>query len=209
MGNLSKATEEINKDSSLANFIEPKYGNSLLLWAVLNNNEKAVELLLKSGAVVNKFNFFGDSPLEVSALYNTCDSEILQILLKYQPIDDSLTIYIRNEALINASKNCLNNVKLLVKNNANPLWISKKGEVFNSISPLAMSVIQEKYDITEYYLFELGIDPSSGNIINSKENTILMIDILQKSYSAKRTFDQEKTRQQIQKILDYIKSKEK
>ncbi len=204
IGNFELAREEIRNDSSLVDYIEPIYGNSVLFWAALNSNEKAVELLLTSGAEVNKCSFSGDSPLEMAAFYNPCKSPILKMMLAHQPKNDSLTSYLKNEALIEASKNCLSYVKLLVDYKAIPSWVSKRDNVFKTITPLAMSVVHEKFDIVEYYLFECRVEPSSGNIINNKGDTILMTDILWKSYNAERTFDQEKTRQQIRKILDFL-----
>ena len=205
--NWELAKEEIRKDSSLSNFIEPLYGNSLLFWAALNSNDKAVQLLLNSGAEVNKCNFTGNSPIEIAAFYNNCDSHILQMMLEHQPGNDSLTTYLRNEALIAASKNCLKKVKLLINYKANPSWVSIKSEVFKTITPLAMSVIQEKFDIVEYYLIELNVDPSTGSFIRNNGDTVRITEQLHASFSAERTFDQEKTRQQINKILDFLAKK--
>lgn len=208
IGNWEQAKEEIKKDSSLANFIEPNYGNSVLFWAALNSNEKAVELLLSSGAEVNKGNFSGDSPLEMAAFYNPCESHILGMLLTHQPGEDSLTSYFRNEALVLASKKCLNNVKLLIDSGADPNWISKTETPLKTLTPLSASVVREKFDIAAYYLIELGVNPSTGSITSIDGDTILITELLQKSYNVIRTFDQEKTRQQIQKILDFLEKKD-
>jgi len=208
MGNYSLASEEMNKDSSLANFIEPKYGNSVLLWAVLNSNEKAVDFLLKSGSNVNKSNLFGDSPLEIAAFYNDRNSIILKKLIDHQPKNDSLSSYLRDKALIAASKNCLNNVKLLINNGANPNWDSKTAAPVVNHSPLSAAVVNERYDIVEYYLIELNVNPSTGSIIGNDGDTITITELLKKSYNTERIFDHEKTRQQIRKILDYLELKE-
>jgi len=208
-GRFELAKEKIRKDSSLANFVEPVYGNSVLFWAALNSNEKAVELLLNNGARVNMCNFFGESPLEMAAFYNPCESNILQMMLKHQPKNDSMSLYLRNEALVSASSNCLNFVKLLVSNKANPSWISKKDKTFNALTPLSESVVQKKFDIVEYYLIDLGVDPSIGSITTIDGDTISITELLQKSYKVERTFGQEETRQRISKILDFLEKKKK
>lgn len=204
VGDLKLAKGEIEKDSSISNYAEPVYGNSILFWAALNSNDNAVKLLLQCGAEVNKCNFSGDSPLQMAAFYNDCNSPILQIMLEHQPEYDSISFFYRNEALIRASSNCLKKVELLVEYKANPNWISKRDDVFETITPLGMSVVQEKFDIVEYYLIELAVNPSLGNIVNNQGDTISIIELLYKSYNTERTYDQEKTQQHIKRILDFL-----
>jgi hypothetical protein len=131
------------------------------------------------------------------------------MMLKHQPKNDSMSLYLRNEALVSASSNCLNFVKLLVSNKANPSWISKKDKTFNALTPLSESVVQKKFDIVEYYLIDLGVDPSIGSITTIDGDTISITELLQKSYKVERTFGQEETRQRISKILDFLEKKKK
>lgn len=206
-GKFELAKEQITKDSSLANFVEPVYGNSVLFWAALNSNEKAVELLLNNGARVNMCNYFGESPLEMAAFFNPCESNILQMMLKHQPLNDSMSLYLRNEALVLASKNCLNKVQLLINNGATPYWISNTETPLQTLTPLSAAIVQERFDIVEYYLIDLGVDPSIGSITTIDGDTISIKELLQKSYKVERTFGQEETRQQISKILDFLEKK--
>ena len=207
-GKFELAKEQIRKDSSLANFVELVYGNSVLFWAALKSNEKAVELLLNNGARVNMCNYFGESPLEMAAFYNPCESNILHMMLKNQPLNDSMSLYLRNEALVLASKNCLNKVQLLIKNGATPYWISNTDTPLQTLTPLSAAIVQKRFDIVEYYLIDLGVDPSTGSITTIDGDVVSITELLQKSYNVERTFGQEKTREQIQRILEFLEKKE-
>lgn len=208
-GRWRVAKEEIRKNPSIVNYCDSNYRNPILYWAALNSNYKAVKLLLDAGADVNRINIGNESPLDVAAYYIDCDSPILQMMLEHQNEKDSLTQILRNEALVRASASCLSNVKLLVKYGANPLYVSQKDLVFENYTALAEAIVQGNYDIAAYYIIELGVDPKSGGIVNNRGDSISAIEQLKKSYKMERTFDEDKTRSQIKRILDFLERQNK
>ena len=55
-------------------------GNTLLIWAVKNNNKELVQFLIENGAEVNLANDYGNTPLHFA--FSNKNYEIVNILLK-------------------------------------------------------------------------------------------------------------------------------
>jgi hypothetical protein len=67
-GDINKIKQEVNKNRSLLNFREPRFGQPLLKMAVMNENFKSVEILAELGADPNlQDNYDGSSPLMEAA----------------------------------------------------------------------------------------------------------------------------------------------
>ena len=116
-----------------------------------------------------------------------------------------MTIILRNEALVGASKECLKNVKLLIGYGADPYWVSLKDSSMKTYTPLEAATIHQKYDIVEYYIKELGVDPASGMVVTIDGDTVTVKESLQKEYYAYYTKDEQK--KQIKKILNLLEAK--
>jgi len=203
--NWNEAIIILKNDSALANYAESTYGNPVLFWAVLNKSDKAVDILLTFGADANKMNHFSESSVELAAYFPPCDNSIFSKILMNQYKDDSMTIILRNEALVGASKKCLKNVKILIEYGADPYWVSLKDSFMKTNTPLEAATIQQKYDIVEYYIKELGVDPASGVLVKIDGDTVTVKESLQRDYYAYYTKDEQK--KQIKKILDLLEAK--
>ncbi len=82
--------EILEEDKTLINYQEPKYGSTLLLWAVGMEKYKAVEMLLKCGADPDiATTNYGETPLFIASGYSWIDNDAkkdpkyVEILLKY------------------------------------------------------------------------------------------------------------------------------
>lgn len=200
--NWNVARSVLKNDSALANYAESTYGNPVLFWAVLNKSDKAVDILLAFGADANKMNHFSESSVELAAYFPSCDNSIFSKILMHQFENDSMTVILRNEALVVASKECLKNVKLLIEYGADPYWISSKDTIMKTYSPLEAATIHQKYDIVEYYIKEIGVNPASGILVTVDGETVTVKESLQKEYYAYYTNDEQK--KQIKNILDFM-----
>lgn len=79
----SKVNYILEKDKLSIDYREPTYGESLLHWALLNNEISTVRYLLSKGANPNLHDYFnGESPITQSCDYGV-DIEILRLLLEY------------------------------------------------------------------------------------------------------------------------------
>jgi ankyrin repeat protein len=84
MENERKIKEIVSKDSSIINFQESKYGNTLLILTVSNQQMKSFKILLEQRADVNIHNFYeGTSALIEACSFKQYAIEYAEILLKY------------------------------------------------------------------------------------------------------------------------------
>jgi hypothetical protein len=73
---LSRITQKVHKNPHLLNYQEPKYGATLLLWAIGMEKYKSAEALLKCGANPNIASTSeGETPLFLAAGYSWIDTE--------------------------------------------------------------------------------------------------------------------------------------
>lgn len=204
----NKARDILINDSSIANYQDTIYENSLLFWAALNDNVKASKILLDFGADVNTGNTDNESPLEIAAhIFTECDSPILEMMLKHQPEDDSLTQYRRNEALVKASSDCLKKVKLLIEYGANPYYTSQNVELFYGYNSIQRAKIHEKYSILRYFLIELKLNPDSGITVNNGGDSSTVLQSLNEDYKKESRYGNEEIHQQIKELIDFLEQK--
>jgi len=165
-------------------FREPRFGQSLLIWATDCGREKSVEALLKLGADANlQDHYHGDNAIIIasgSSFYSEdwCRSNLLRMILQYGGDPNSKTPLRLNESggrsgeetpLTKASSVCLEKVKLLVDAGANIDYVSENGVE----NPLAMSLSWKKIDIVRYLLIEKGADyRNAEKWITSQGDTI-------------------------------------
>ena len=168
----SSRIEQLSKElSGNINYQEPKFGQTLLMVSVQNENALACKILLKNGANPNAHDSY-DGTSAVIQISGTHDSpkseEILQLLLKHGANPNDLEIgerregnYQRNTPLLSAAGRSLEKVKMLVAAGADINYINEFGE-----SALGRALVLDKLDIV-LYLIESGADL---NILMSKND---------------------------------------
>ena len=163
--------EKINhlvKDKGVPiDFQEPRFGQSLLIWATSRGKEKSVEALLKLGADPNlRDHYDGVNALIIASglSYYTktkdrCESNILRMLLQYGGDPNAVSSLKYNEngrrygyetPLTEASGFCLEKVKLLVEVGADIDYVSEDGLG----NPLEQSLSWRQPSIVKYLLIE-------------------------------------------------------
>lgn len=162
-------TKILDKDKSLVNYREPKFGQLLLLWAVWTGHLASSKALLKYGADPNlPDSNDGNAPISYAA-NNDKTSEFLKLLLDHNANPNLVT---KNDStnimctpLIAASANRLESVKLLVDAGAKINYTAK-----NFRSPLQSALKSNKPDIV-IYLLEKGaaFDKPLGKTIKGED----------------------------------------
>jgi ankyrin repeat protein len=204
-------TNQINRILSTQNlsidYREPKYGESLLYWAVWNNDIKMVHFLLSKRADPNLHIFYnGESPISLSCKYLDMDIMNLKLLLQYKVnhndcvlTSDSVTYeYSTRTPLYNAASTDLEKVKLLVKSGANIDMAIEAGD-----TPLKVAALMNKFGIAKYLLLECGADPQKAFMVTMKGDTLRFMDILG-SDPYQHTEENERD---LRQIREYIKNR--
>lgn len=178
-GNLKVAEELIRSSPDLVNYQHSEYGNSLLFWATLNSNSKAINLLLQNGAKVEELNGKNTSPVELASFnYTDCESRILDSLIHYLPKGTEKSQSILNRSIIGAaSQPCLRKVKLLISNGASPNFLQTKSHDVK-VSALSEAVIQGQYENLDFFLSTDDIELSSGKFTRADGTTVTLKQML-------------------------------
>lgn len=186
-----KMRQILAKGEIMIDYKEPKFGQSLLHWAVKNNKIKAVRLLLEMDANPNLHNTCkGESPiLEASEV--GVDIEILKLILKYKgdPDDkvspsEKLSEESSDETpLIRAAMTSFEKTRLLVESGANVnIILEHKGLVNEKITqretPLMSAVLWKQVKIVSYLMFEKGADFKETYGITINGDTITFAEML-------------------------------
>lgn len=215
----SKVVEILAKKPSLIDCQEPKYGNTLLMLTVMNQQMKPFKLLLDNNADVNIHNTYdGTSAIIEASRTKFYDIKYVEILLLKGANVNDIEIGKRREGnstrfapLMAASRSGrLDIVKLLVAKGAD---INYRNE-FNQ-SALSASIMQEEYEVA-YYLLQNGADykqpifyrpdysvPSELQDPNDKGEPMYLVDVLREDFSE---FDTNEYKFKIQ-IVDFLLSK--
>lgn len=160
---IAMIVEEVEVKGIDPNFREPKFGSTLLMLSIRNNNYESVKTLLELGADPN----LGDHYRGASAMRNAALAEspkYLQLLLSYNGNPNAIETaptkegdYSRKTALISAisyiEDRSLEKVKLLVDAGAD---INYYKENHTSL-PLSDAIKFDKMDVA-LYLLEKGAD---------------------------------------------------
>lgn len=145
------------------NYQEPKFGQSLIMLTILNNQYAMCKKLLELGADPNLHDFYDGTSaiIQASDVYTELrDTTFIKLLLTYgADPNDQETIKIRDgktggtTPLLSAASQSLEKVKTLVNAGAhvNPV------PGYTSRTPLTESLIMGRYDIS-MYLLEKGAD---------------------------------------------------
>lgn len=217
--NVSRITDIIAKDNKIANYQEPKYGNTLLILTIKNQQFRSFKALLKNKTDVSIHNTFDGT----SALIEACGSKHYDI--KYAEIllqnganandvetgdrkDGNST---RETPLIAASKTGkLDLVILLLKNGADLNYQNEYNQ-----SALSECVKVGKYQIA-IYLLQKGSDykrpifyrpdysiPAEKRDTNDKGKPMFLADVLREVVL---DFDSDEYKYKMQ-IVDFLKDK--
>ena len=79
-GKTNSFIENFSKTLNIIDSKDKDNGNTLLIWAVKNNNKELVQFLIENGAEVNLANDYGNTPLHFA--FSNKNYEIVNILLK-------------------------------------------------------------------------------------------------------------------------------
>ena len=158
-GKREKIKEIVRNDPALINYQEPKYGSTLLMLTIRNDNKKSFKTLLEEGADVNIYDTFsGRSALiEAGSFGNVSYAELLLShgadVNDVEVGDRKPTNSTRDTPLIAAARsgNC-KMVKFLISKGANINYQNEYGQ-----SALSVAALTNEFDIV-LYLLQNGAD---------------------------------------------------
>ena len=182
-GNFEKAESILNQEKIPIDFKDPKFGETLLCWAIWNNNLDAVKFLVSHGANPNAHDTYnGQSPMSVAASeYNSVD--ILKYLLEN---GGSPNDYVKeNEVLshgqyletplTSAAYFSIEKTKLLVEAGADVNFAIKPGQ-----TSFYKAAISTRMGILEYLLFNSKMDYKKTYIVTIDNDTLYLKEILER-----------------------------
>ena len=217
--NEKKINEIVSKDPKLINYQEPKFGNTLLMLTIMNQQSIPFEILLKNGTDLNIHNSYnGTSAIIHACMFKRYDIEFAKRLLENGANVNDIEIGERQQGnstrftpLIAASKE--GNINLVM------LLISEGAEInfqndYNQTA-LSTSVMQERYQVA-LYLLQNGADytrpifyrpdysiPSEKQNSNDKGKPMYLVDVLREDFFE---FDTDEYKYKM-KIVDFLKGK--
>ena len=160
-GNTTKIKNEVVTNKINPDFREPKFGNTLLMLAIMNSNFASAKALLQLGSDPNLGNTYRGTSAMIEAAEKK-DARFLRLLLKYNGDPNSIErgsktggdIVIAN-TLISAIRylddNSLERVKILVEAGADINYYNE-----NHIkTPLSKAILSNNMDVA-LYLLEKG-----------------------------------------------------
>ena len=189
---IKKINHLIKNKGVPIDFQEPRFGQSLLIWATYVEREKSVEALLELGADPNlQDHYDGDNAIIIASGYSSysddwCRTHLLRLILKYGGDPNSVNFIKRNEKekgggryggdtpLTIASGCCIEKVKLLVEAGADINYVNEYGRG----NPLEEALLANKADIVKYLLIEKKADYHNAEWITDRGDTITVSDHL-------------------------------
>lgn len=214
-GDLDKIEEIVNSGIDV-DFQEPKYGNTLLMLSIKNEDYKSAKELLTLGADPNKPNFYnGSSAMIDAACINASvfsNTKFLELLIAHggdvnfiEVGERKKGVNTRRTPLIvacgyinNLTKSPINKVKLLVENGADVNYENEFGEF-----ALQMALMFNHYDIT-LVLLESGADYNKVIFDRTKHSKrgkqVYICDILRDEHYP---LDSKKHKQKM-KIVEFL-----
>lgn len=187
-GDIKKIKEEVIKKKVPVDYLESRFGNTLLMMAIYNSEYESVKTLLELGANPNRHDTYKGETAVIVAAGND-DPKYLKLVLEFKGDPNSIENVFsdpngkmdqsRYSALTKAvlpslmGKKNLENVKLLVEAGAD-INYTKKGIIQ---SALAVALIQDQMDVA-MYLIEKGADytkPITPTVIEGEDISVLQI----------------------------------
>ncbi|MCB9310015.1 MAG: ankyrin repeat domain-containing protein [Lewinellaceae bacterium] len=209
--------EIVSKDPKLINYQDPKFGNTLLILTIMNQQIKPFKVLVADKADINIHNNYeGTSAVIEACSFKQYDIKFAEILLQNGAnandiqTDKSEPNKVKS-ALMKASKTGkLDLVELLLKNGADINYQNEYGQ-----SALSECVMVERYNVA-IYLLQKGADnerpifyrpdysiPVEKQDPNDKGKPMYLVDVLREDFFDFNT-DEYKYKMQI---VDFLKSK--
>lgn len=214
-----KINEIVSKDPKLINYQEPKFGNTLLMLTIMNQQIKPFRYLLEKKADVNIHNTFdGTSPIIEAVRLRDYDIDYAEILIKNGANVNDIEIgerkkgnSTRKTSLISAvGSGKIEFLELLVKNGVEINYQNEFGQ-----SAFSKAIQLTEYKIS-YYLLENGADykrpifyrpdysiPVEKQDPNDKGKPMYLVDVLREAFL---DFDTDEYKYKMQ-IVDFLKSK--
>jgi len=194
---LAKAVEDedsitlkkiILKERPNLNYKELKFGNTLLMLAVVNNKYDSAKILLNAGASPNTPNNYRGTTAMIDAAGND-DPKYLKLLLSHggnpnalesAPAreNDAARSTPLNTAISLSNINTLEKVELLVDSGAN-INYSNEGNPTYTTLPLADALIHDKIDVA-IYLLEKNADYKKVMYIMVDGHKVYILEALRK-----------------------------
>lgn len=181
---FEKAEKILSQEHLDVDYREPKYGETLLFWAVWNADINAVKFLVNHGANPNAHDTYnGDSPIAIASDYYI-RSDILAYLLAhggnpndYVKRDEELSYAPSNETpLTRAAFTSLEKTKMLVRAGADVDFSVEPG-----YTPLISAEHKMTLEVVEYLLFECKADYKKSYIVTiDTSDTLYFKDLIQK-----------------------------
>lgn len=156
--------KEILKDKTLeVDFVEPQFGQTLLMMAVVNKRTKSVKALLECGADPNKTDERDETALTKACDYPLmldCSTEIIKILLDHKADPNTVVNWSEpyngsqhtTPLMRAASGKCLDHVKILLEYGAD----INQYTYHPGYGAITESIIQDQMHITKYLIIEKG-----------------------------------------------------
>lgn len=217
--NETAIKEIIKRDTGIINYQEPKYGNTLLILTVMNQQFKPFKLLLDNNADITIHNTFsGNSAIIESVSLKLYDIKFVRMLIEAGAnVNDIETgvrkeyNYTRKTPLMSAvSSGRIDFIRLLLENGADVNYYNEFGQ-----SAFSKSVLLSKYDIS-YLLLLNGANykkpifyrpdfsiPSEKRDPKDKGTPIYLVDALRECVF---DFNSEEYKYKML-IVDFLKSK--
>ncbi|WP_243409544.1 ankyrin repeat domain-containing protein [Pontibacter virosus] len=153
--NVKKIKQLVSQGKVNVNLQEPRFGKTLLIWAVLTDRYKSVQALLESGADPEIRDTYSGTSALMEAADKSETSEYVKLLLKYgaNPNIDADAIEPNRVAtpLIAAAGNRFESVKLLVEAGADINYVTR-----HNGSALRAALNGQDVDIVMYLLIVKG-----------------------------------------------------
>lgn len=203
--NEKRILEIVVKEPNLINYQEPKFGSTLLMLTIKNQQYKIFEMLLKNKADVNIHDTYEGS----TALIDACSSKLYDLkfaetLIKYgSDVNDVQTDIekqgkTRTPLMVASKTGKIDLVKLLVINGAAVNYQNKYKQ-----SALSEAIITDRYN-TALYLLQNGADYKNPIFFKEEQNReMYLVDVLREDFFELDT-DEYKYKMQI---VDFLKSK--
>lgn len=160
-GDFDEAASLIKEKKVDVDFKEPRFGATLLSWAILNDNYKAVKFLVDHGANPNSHDFYdGRSPIFYAAS-EFCSKEILRYLLEH---DGNPNDYVNEHEVLSHGRSIetpltgaafidIEKTKMLVDAGADVNFSVEAGW-----TPYFKAAIKPRMDVLEYLVFNCTMD---------------------------------------------------
>ena len=166
--NIKKINHLIKNKGVPIDFHEPRFDQTLLIWATRVGKEKAVEALLELGADPNLQDHHGNNAIIIASDFSyysddCCRTHLLKLMLKYGGDPNSVNFIKLNKKggefgghtpLTRASGACLEKVKLLVDAGADINFVNEYG----GGNPLREALVMQRANIVRYLLIEKKAD---------------------------------------------------